>query len=183
MADAFARCLVGASPALRRLQHKYCTALPCDAFGHRARNRATNFLIAVQQELDLAVERLQLPQNLDSGKAHHHARLHIQNARPADAVALFAERHSLNRADFPHCVQMSKQKQWRWVRPALRAKGYLKQIAELTLAMQLDAPLFRLAPTGHQRHRAIYGNLIAAWRFNAHELRDILDHLVLALDC
>jgi hypothetical protein len=167
VACTFARCFV--RKALRRLQDKNSGTLAGEALGNWPRDRAADLFVAVQQENDLAVKQGGIAEHFDGGKRHGDADLHVQRSGSPEAAVGHAARHTAQRSNRPHGVQVAKQQNWLPAVAAARSKARFKYVAIAALAMQLDAPTKGTNGFGCDRGTCVDGSFCIAGRFHPNE--------------
>ena len=109
-ANAFAGCLIG--QPLRRLEHVNGGAGFRDSLGDRPRNSAPDLFVAVEQENDLALQKVSFSQQLKSGERHGNSGLHVQRSRAPKTSVPDTAWHRLERAERPDRIQMAEEQDW-----------------------------------------------------------------------
>src|SRR5215469_6018254 len=167
VACTLARCFV--RKALRRLQDKNSRTLAGKTLRNWPRDRAADLFVAVEQENDLAVKQAGLAEHLDGGKRHGDADLHVERSGSPEAAVGHAARHTAERSNRPHGVQVAKQQNWLPAVAAARSEARFKYVAVAALAMQLDAPTKDTNSFGCDRGTCVDGSFCIAGRFHPNE--------------
>ena len=172
----FSRCLVGPGQTLGGFEHKD----RCAFFGQRFRQRpgmlAAGLLVAVEQKDHRPGQPARFRQQLQRGKRHHHAALHVQDAGTPCPAAAQTEGHLLERAQGKDGVQMAQQHQGLGLCPG-RPEAADQQVTgrSLPLAPALAAAGFD--PPLHQGYAAVDRRPVFRGGFDAHQLGYPFQHL------
>jgi hypothetical protein len=168
--DALARGLVGQT--LRRFEHVDRGALPRKRFGDGPRSRTADLFVTVEQDDDFAVQQVGFHEQLDCGRRHGHAGLHIESSGAPKAAVAHAAGHGFKRADRPHCVEMAEEEDGLGAFTCARgprAEAGFENVAVARLAMELEAAAELLEVRGGEGHAGVDGGFCIRGRLGSHE--------------